>query len=295
MKYSCTILSLFVSTFQSVVAVTLFEDTFDYPVGQDLPPLYFMVGSGDRAVVDRGFSFPAYDLAGGSVSFPGPSLEMETEMDFGVPVNNQQVDQTATFYVGMFLRMETSGGFGNGITGVTIFNESDPSKDGLILGAISSGAGDERKELAVIGVGARPTDLVNSPNLATNPEVILEPEKTYFLAGRFDSDLSGREGALRGYAKLYGPEDGIPTTEPEEWDLTIVRDKQWPLTEREKVLNRIQLFRGNTATRIGIDDVRVVSAFKDIVDPARIPEASTVGFVSLLGILCLRRRRVRGH
>lgn len=295
MKYPFITLSLLVIALQPSRAVTLFADNFDYPVGEDLPPLYFMVGTGERAVVARGFSFPDYDLVGGSVSFPGPSLEMETEMDFGVPVNNEQFDQTATFYVGMFIRMETQGGFGNGITGLTIFNESDPSKDGLIIGAISSGAGDDRKELAVIGVGARPTDLANSPNLATNPEVILEPEKTYFLAGRFDTDLSGREGALRGYAKLYGPDDGIPTTEPEEWDLTIVRDKQWPLTEREKILDRIQLFRGNTATRIGIDEVRVVSTFEDIIDPTRIPEASTVGWVSLLGILCLRRRRSRGR
>lgn len=276
---------------QTLSAVTLFEDTFNYPVGQDLPPVYFMVGNGERAVVERGFQSPVYDPEGGSVGFPGPSLEMETEMDFGVPINNQQVEQTATFYVGMFLMLETPGGFGNGITGISIFNESDPSKDGLVLGAISSGAGDDRKELAVIGAGARPTDLVTSPNLATKPDVVLEPEKVYFLAARFDTDLNGREGALRGYAKLYGPDDPIPTVEPTEWDLTIVRDKQWPLTEREKVLDRIQLFRGNTASRIGIDDVRVVAEFEDIVDPTRIPEASSAGMVSMLGLLCLRRRR----
>ncbi len=274
---------------QSVSGVTLFEDVFDYPIGQDLPPLYFMVGSGDRAVVERGFQSKVYDLEGGSVAFPGPSLEMETEMNYGVPINNQQVDQTATFYVGMFLRLDTPGSFGNGITGIAIFNESDPSKDGLILGAISSGAGDDRQELAVIGVGARPSDQLNSPNLATAGGLVLEPEKTYLLAARFDADLNGREGALRGYAKLYGPDDPIPSVEPTEWDLTIVRDKQWPLTEREKVLNRIQLFRGNSASRIGIDDLRVVASFEEIVDPARIPEVSTFGFVSFLGMLLLRR------
>ena len=240
--------------------IIIFEDNFDYPIGRPLPAIYFSVRDSGEALVTRGLTFPGYEMVGGSVTFDSPSLEMETEMDWGIPITKAENGFTR-FYVGLFVELETPGGFGSGMTGVSIFNEADPGKEGFITGVLSSGTGTTRMERFAIGVGARPTDAAASESFASVGDLVAEEKKTYFLLARFEADFNNLVGGLRGALRVYEPGDPLPRAIPETWGVTIVRDKGWPLTERNKVLNRVELFRGNTASRVALAELRIVGTF----------------------------------
>ncbi len=288
-----SLLAVFLLLSSTARGLTLLEEVFDYPVGGSLPPVYFSSVPGLRGTITPGLTHQFAQLRDASLELTAPGTELERKLSYGIPVNNRDQEQTATIYISTFIQINSIGGFGDGISGVAVFNEADPQKQGFLLGTISTEVDGIRRESPVIGVGADPTGGSNSNDLAFDPNLNFEEGKAYFLIGRFDADLSGREGALRGYLKFYDSETPLPRVEPEEWDLTILRDKQWPLTERNKILDRVQLFRGNTATRTTLDEVRIVTSFSEVIDPVRIPEAKSTSLLLLFltGMLGRSRRR----
>lgn len=85
----------------------------------------------------------------------------------------------------------------------------------------------------------------------------VQPDTTYFLVAKVVSAATGSDQA---FIKIYGPDDTVPATEPETWDISA----SLAVTS---TLSRLRINVGTNNTNGQIDEMRVGSTWEAVTDP----------------------------